>query len=167
MALLEGLERRALGFFVERRSARPARMPTRLQLHVLHGVRESGGMALGELTGYLRVGPAAASQLAQTLVARGWLGRAPDPRDRRRRVFSVTAAGSRVMAAMDRRHRLAVRRVLALLSDEERSHLRAMAEHLYGLMAPGDRVRPARAATLAREAAAARSIGKGGAKPCP
>lgn len=138
MLLLESLERRALGFFVERRRARPAHAPTRLQLHVLRGVRDADGMALGELTAYLRVGSAAASQLAQTLVARGWLGRAADPRDRRRRVFTLTEAGGRVLSAMDRRHRIAVRRVLSLLSEEEQSQLHSMARHLTMLFALSD-----------------------------
>jgi DNA-binding MarR family transcriptional regulator len=130
VAVLEGLERLALGYLVERRAARPERAPTRLQLHVLRRIGEGAGVSLGELGALLDVGGAAASQSAQALVARGWLRREPDPADRRRRLFTLTPSGARVVRAMDRRHRIGLRRVLALLTAEERRQLVAMASRL-------------------------------------
>ncbi len=130
IAVLERLERLALGYLVERRSGRPERAPTRLQLHVLRRVGESGGLSLGELGTLLDVGGAAASQSAQALCARGWLSRAADPADRRRHLFTLTAEGARVVRAMDRRHRLGMRRVLRLLTATERAQLVAMARRI-------------------------------------
>jgi DNA-binding MarR family transcriptional regulator len=130
LAALEALERRAFAYFVERRLTRPRRAPTRLQLYVLSRVREAGGASLGDLGAILDVGPAAASQLAAALVARGWLERSPDPVDRRRRLFTITAQGERLERAMRRRHRLVLRRVIGQLTALERAQLRAMAERL-------------------------------------
>lgn len=130
VAVLESLERLALGYLVERRAARPERAPTRLQLHVLRRIGESGGLSLGELGALLDVGAAAASQCAHTLVARGWLSRRADLGDRRRRVFTLTPDGARVLRAMERRHRLGMRRVLGLLTPTERAQLVAMASRL-------------------------------------
>ena len=130
VAVLERLERLALGYLVERRALKPERAPTRLQLHVLRRMGESGGMSLGELGALLDVGAAAASQSAHTLVERGWLSRDRDPTDHRRRLFALTPAGARVLRAMDRRHRLGLRKVLGLLTPDERAQLIAMASRL-------------------------------------
>lgn len=137
VAVVEALERLALGYLVERRTARPERAPTRLQLHVLKRVGAGGGLSLGELGALLDVGPAAASQCAHTLVAHGWLSQCADPGDRRRHVFALTAPGARVVRAMDRRHRLGLRRVLRLLTSAERAQLVAMATRLAGSTARG------------------------------
>ncbi|MCL6596855.1 MAG: MarR family transcriptional regulator [Firmicutes bacterium] len=130
LAVLEALERQAFAYIVERRRRRPRRAPTRLQLFVLRQVGEAGGLSLRDLEGALGVGPAAASQLAHTLVARGWLARGEDPADRRRRLFTLTARGRRVEAAMRRRHRMLLRRVLTLLGAAERRQLTDMARRL-------------------------------------
>ena len=92
--------------------------------YVLGGIVNHGGSA-GDLVRQLGVSKQAASQLIDTLVLRGYMGREVDPDDRRRVRIEVTERG-RAAAAAVRRGVLAVDMELAeAISAEEMAGLRA------------------------------------------
>lgn len=131
-ALDELLVLRSLIFAVtvERRPARPAGEPTRLQRHLLSAISERGALAMSEIVAFLEAGPATASQLISALESRGWVVRSLDPTDRRRHSVALTPLGEGVLqrARTDRRSRL--RRVLERLTGTERAQLVALTRRL-------------------------------------
>ncbi len=58
------------------------------------------GAPLGDIIGWLGVSKQAAGQLVDTLVTRGYLGRAVDPDDRRRLMVSLTERGEAAAAVI-------------------------------------------------------------------
>jgi DNA-binding MarR family transcriptional regulator len=71
-----------------------------------------GGTNVNDVAAVYGVSKQAASQLVDTLVARGYVARAPDPDDRRRIVVALTERGSEAAAEL----RAAVERVDASLA---------------------------------------------------
>jgi DNA-binding MarR family transcriptional regulator len=63
------------------------------------GAIARGGSPLSEIITALGVSKQAASQLVDTLVARGYLDRSPDPEDRRRLTVTLTERGRAAAAA--------------------------------------------------------------------
>lgn len=63
-------------------------------LYVIGGLAlETGALPLGQLIEELRISKQSASQLVDTLVARGYLHRTEDPRDRRKLTITLTERG--------------------------------------------------------------------------
>lgn len=109
---------------MDRRHARPAGEPTRLQSFLLMAAaRHDGAMTVSELAPLLDVSPATASQMVGTLEARGWVSRAFDPHDHRRHVVALTTAGQEMVEQSRRRRRDRLVAVLSQLSGAERADL--------------------------------------------
>jgi DNA-binding MarR family transcriptional regulator len=90
-------------------------------LRVLASSRE--GMRPSVLAEELRIAPRSATEVADALVERGWVERAPDPTDRRATTLSLTAAGLALVARIDEVRREASERVLDVLPAAQRRTL--------------------------------------------
>ncbi len=123
MSRLLSLQQRAFSLFVERRAERRPDYPTRIQMHVLHVIRERETVSVSELARLLSVSASTVSQLINTLVDRQWLRVEVSSQDRRRHDVRLTEAGSALLR--DRYHkRLKVaKKVLEQLTPEERCML--------------------------------------------
>jgi len=117
---------------LQRRSKRMARElgPTGPQRLVLRLVGRFPGLPPGELARLLHLDPGTLSGILKRLESAGWLTRRPDPKDRRRALLGLTAAGR----ALDTRDPAtiedAVRRTLAHSSAPDLAAARALLEHL-------------------------------------
>jgi DNA-binding MarR family transcriptional regulator len=90
-------------------------------LRVLASSRE--GMRPSVLAEELRIAPRSATEVADALVERGWVERAPDPTDRRATILTLTAAGFSLVARIDEVRREASERVLDVLPAAQRRTL--------------------------------------------
>jgi DNA-binding MarR family transcriptional regulator len=90
-------------------------------LRVLASSRE--GMRPSVLAEELRIAPRSATEVADALVERGWVERAPDPTDRRATTLTLTAAGLSLVARIDEVRREASERVLDVLPAAQRRTL--------------------------------------------
>lgn len=68
-------------------------------------------MAVGDLSRELHIALHSGSELVERLVAKGLLLRAPDPRDRRRVLLSLTPAADKIISQMARTHLEELRRM--------------------------------------------------------
>jgi DNA-binding MarR family transcriptional regulator len=97
------------------------------QLRVLVVTGERGTLSLNEVAELLGVHPSNATRLVDRLVAGGWALRAPDPANRRQRLLTLTASGSRLVASvMGHRRESLARLVAALPTARQRELARAM-----------------------------------------
>jgi len=92
--------------------------------YVLGGIVNHGGDA-SALVRQLGVSKQAASQLIDTLVARGYLERQPNPDDRRRIAITVTERGKAAAAAIRAAVRSVDARLAELITADELAGLRA------------------------------------------
>lgn len=97
------------------------------QYRILSRLSRGEGDALGTLAARSGVGNPSMSQTVDGLVARGWVTRAEDPRDRRRRQVTLTSAGRDVVTAAEQALATQLSDLLAGLSQTER---RALTEGL-------------------------------------
>jgi DNA-binding MarR family transcriptional regulator len=81
------------------------------------------GMRPSVLAEELRIAPRSATEVADALVERGWVQRAPDPTDRRATTLTLTAAGLELVARIDEVRRVASERVLDVLPAAQRRTL--------------------------------------------
>ena len=81
------------------------------------------GMRPSGLAEELRIAPRSATEVADALVERGWVQRAPDPTDRRATTLTLTAAGLDLVARIDDVRREASERVLDVLPAAQRRTL--------------------------------------------
>ena len=123
MLRLLGVQQRAFSLFVERRAERRPDYPTRIQMHVLHILRERELVSVSELARLLSVSVSTVSQLINTLVERQWLRVDISAQDRRRHDVRLTEAGAALLR--DRYHRRlnTMKQVLEQLTPEERTML--------------------------------------------
>jgi DNA-binding MarR family transcriptional regulator len=82
------------------------------QFRVLAQLSE-GSLTLSALAKRRRVSLQSMSELAQTLVERGWIARTPDPTDRRQHLLQLTEAGS---AHYQRAQEMMIRQLAPLLA---------------------------------------------------
>jgi MarR family transcriptional regulator, lower aerobic nicotinate degradation pathway regulator len=68
------------------------------QLFVLRQLSVTSGQSLSDLAGRTRTTQSSISEVVARLVRNGLVSRAPSPRDRRRAVLSLTAAGEALLA---------------------------------------------------------------------
>jgi DNA-binding MarR family transcriptional regulator len=85
----------------------PSLEQLRVMSRIAEGVRHASALATAR-----QMRMSAITPLIDGLVARGWVTRTPDPRDRRRAVLSLTAAGERAGRAARRRTRERLSEVL-------------------------------------------------------
>lgn len=130
--------------------------PQRLVLRV---VGLFPGMSAGDLAATLHVHPSTLTGVLQRLVAQRWLLRVEDPRDRRRAVLRLTAAGARVNAVDAGTVEAAVADALGEISGRDRAATMRVLERLAAALDATDR--PAARATSRRATAA----GKPPARP--
>lgn len=119
---------------MERRHARPAGEPTRLQQFLLASIHRPDGITLSELAPLLDVSAATVSQMVGTLEARDWVERGFDPADRRRHVVRLTDAGAAAVERAEGRRRERLMGVLQELSGEERWEMVRLAERVAAIV---------------------------------
>jgi DNA-binding MarR family transcriptional regulator len=83
----------------------------------------AGPLTLSALARKRRVSLQSMSELVQTLVERGWVARAPDPRDRRQALLSLTDQGR---AHYERAQAQALRRLAPLMAQLTSAELAAV-----------------------------------------
>ena len=94
------------------------------QLSAMAALLNSGDQLMGELAAQERVQPPSMTRIVNSLEARGYVARRPDPRDHRQCLVALTDSGRQVLLANRRRRDewLAVR--IADLDPAERDLLR-------------------------------------------
>jgi DNA-binding MarR family transcriptional regulator len=94
------------------------------QLSAMAVLINSGDLLMGELAAQEKVQPPSMTRIVNSLEARGYVARRPDPRDHRQCLVALTDSGREVLLANRRRrdHWLAVQ--LAELDPAEREVLR-------------------------------------------
>ncbi len=103
--------------------------PQRLVIRI---VGRNPGMSAGELAAVMHVHPSTLTGVLARLAERKVLSRRPDPRDRRRMLLELTAAGRRMDTRQAGTVEAAVRRALARLSGPTQAHARRALEVLIG-----------------------------------
>lgn len=81
------------------------------------------GMRPSVLAEELRIAPRSATEVADALVERGWVRRAPDPTDRRATTLTLTPSGRDLLGRIEDVRRAASERVLGVLPAEQRRTL--------------------------------------------
>ena len=115
---------------MDRRRARPAGEPTRLQSFLLMAIARHGTLTVSELAPLLDVSAATTSQMVGTLEASGWVSRAFDPQDHRRHVLELTGEGHEMVERSRMRRRERLVEILSRLSGEDRAELVRLAERV-------------------------------------
>ncbi|SED03053.1 DNA-binding transcriptional regulator, MarR family [Nocardioides exalbidus] len=81
------------------------------------------GMRPSVLADELHIAPRSATEVADALVERGWVERAPDPTDRRASLLALTETGRDLVAQVDVVRRRASEEVLDVLTPDQRRTL--------------------------------------------
>ncbi|MEU9335504.1 MarR family winged helix-turn-helix transcriptional regulator [Streptomyces sp. NPDC048290] len=100
----------------------PGLTPSRLA--ALSVLDEVSPVRIGELAARTGITLSTASRMVDLLVAAGWVGRAPDPKDQRASLLSLTGAGRSVLRAARTEITGALAREIALLDEGPRGLLR-------------------------------------------
>ncbi len=111
---------RRIGLLNERLSASAFSLP---EARSLYEIAQGGGPTAADLARRLAMDKAQLSRILTRLAARGAIRRRPDPANARRRRLSLTAAGKRAFAALERSARAEVEAMIAPLSAEARERL--------------------------------------------
>jgi DNA-binding MarR family transcriptional regulator len=82
-----------------------------------------GAMRLSDLSEHLRIAPRSATEVADTLEARGLAERRPDPADRRATLVELTEHGASVLGAIRAARGTEAERVFGRLSATDRAQL--------------------------------------------
>lgn len=93
---------------------------------VLAALAEFGDASQADLSGRTRIYTSDLVSVLNDLVKGGWVRRAPDPADKRRNVITITDAGERRLAELDRVLDGVNEHVMAPLDGEERARLFAL-----------------------------------------
>jgi DNA-binding MarR family transcriptional regulator len=93
------------------------------QSRALRVLASRDGMRPSALAEELRIAPRSATEVADALVGRGWVRRAPDPADRRATLLTLTRGGRELVSRIDDVRREASERVLDVLSVAQRRTL--------------------------------------------
>lgn len=131
---LGGELRSAVGRLYRRfRSERPEGGLGDAALAVLTRLHKHGPQTLTELSEHDRVSPASMSQTVNRLTAAGYAVRSPDRADRRKVLFSATAAGDELARAARARRNAWLDERLGALSAEDRAVLARAVALLRGI----------------------------------
>lgn len=110
------------------RSERPEGSLGDVALDVLIWLHKNGPQTLTELSEYGHVVPASMSQSVNRLTSAGYAVRTPDPRDRRKVLFSTTPEGAQLaVATRSQRHAWLDAKIRALSPEEQETIARACA----------------------------------------
>jgi DNA-binding MarR family transcriptional regulator len=94
------------------------------QLSAMGVLLNSGDQLMGELAAQERVRPPSMTRIVNSLEARGFVARRPDPRDHRQCLVSLTESGRQVLLANRRRRDQWLAGRIAELDPAEREVLR-------------------------------------------
>lgn len=115
------------------------------QFQILGLLHDHAGLAQRELVQMMGVDPSILVTLLNPLEADGLVTRERDPRDRRRHIVTLTAAGKRRLAGASRAQKETEDALFASLDDDQREQLRALLLALRdGLAADPDSARSTR-----------------------
>lgn len=93
------------------------------QARALRVLARADGMRPSVLADELQIAPRSATEVADALEERGWLGRQPDPTDRRATVLTLTGSGRELVGAIEDVRRRASEDVLDVLTPAQRRTL--------------------------------------------
>ncbi|MGI5130606.1 MarR family winged helix-turn-helix transcriptional regulator [Pseudonocardia sp. CA-107938] len=94
------------------------------QARALGVLRRGGDLRAGELAERLRIAPRSATDVVDSLAARGWIDRAPDPADRRATLVRLTEAGRDLADAIRAARAAEAESFFTVLDDADRAELR-------------------------------------------
>ena len=115
--LIRRLQQIAVGIWLEEVGDSPVRP---LQHGVLRTIEAVPGIDQMQLSRLMAIDRSTAQDLVQRMEKRGWVARSRDRKDRRRRILTLTRAGSEVLKDIRAANARAQERILAPLSDVER-----------------------------------------------
>jgi DNA-binding MarR family transcriptional regulator len=95
----------------------------RQQYALLAALEEGGRASQADLGRRLGIDPGDMVRLVRAMQMEGWLGRTPDPADRRRKLVDITAAGRRRLHKLDAVVTHVQDDLLAALTRAQRRHL--------------------------------------------
>src|SRR5947209_8360434 len=147
LALATDLHRASLHLARRLRSTRAAGAMSNSKLMVLSRLQRRGPATGAGLAGELGIQPQSLTRLLAALQAEGFIGRDPDPADKRQTLISLTARGAEALGAdmLERRRRLA-ESISRALTPAERDVLRVAAglmEQVAAAIAPAESDRSA------------------------
>jgi DNA-binding MarR family transcriptional regulator len=93
------------------------------QVRALRVVCDRGAARVSDVAETLRIAPRSATEVADTLEARGLIERAADPRDRRAVLLRATPAGLRIREEVDAARAVDSRALFGRLSEGDRAAL--------------------------------------------
>lgn len=118
--LIRRAQQLAVAIFMEETSAFDA---TPVQFAILNALMDKPGEDQITLSGRVAFDPATLGSVIGRLEAKGWVRRALDPGDKRRKLLWITAKGEQTALQMKRAVRRAQQRIVGPLDDEERAQL--------------------------------------------
>jgi len=92
-----------------------------------------GGIRSSELAHHLHIAPRSATEVIDSLEAKGLVARSPDPTDRRAALVTLTPRGVGLMADVRRARGLESEKLFEQLSKADRAHLARILHQLQGV----------------------------------
>lgn len=93
------------------------------QMRAVRVLAAHGAVRSSELAGHLHIAPRSATEVVDTLEAKGLVERSPDPRDRRATLVCLTSRGSDLSEEVRRARGLESERLFERLSARDRADL--------------------------------------------
>ena len=118
--LIRRAQQLAVAIFMEETAGFDA---TPVQFAILNALMDDPGEDQITLSGRVAFDPATFGSVIGRLEAKGWVKRAADPADKRRKLLWTTPEGERVALRMKRAVSKAQQRIVSPLNDEERVQL--------------------------------------------
>ena len=115
--LIRRLQQIAVGIWLEEVGDSPVRP---LQHGVLRAIEAVPGVDQMQLSRLMAIDRSTAQELVQRMERKGWVARSRDGKDRRRRILTLTEAGTEVLKGIRAANARAQERILAPLNDVER-----------------------------------------------
>ena len=96
--VLDALRRIVRALHLAQNPAGPGELPSAAQLFVLHALKGTDGLSVGELAGRTATDPSSVSVVVRKLHAKGLVGKRTSGQDRRRLDVTLTPAGAELLA---------------------------------------------------------------------
>ena len=100
------------------------------QMRAIRVLAAHGSVRSSELAGHLHIAPRSATEVVDTLEAKGLVERSPDPRDRRATLVSLTSSGTELTDEVRRARGLESERLFERLSRTDRADLARILKQL-------------------------------------